>query len=527
MQIRASMIAFMVRKRSGRTIELGGNANCVIEHARVYRGSAMNQATLYVLSSEYRMQSVLAELPAGVAESCAFVACPDAGVTSEELLECVGSALVELTRWDASLKDALLNDLTLPMVIELGEDIFTNPYAFVDKDLVTLAASERYSDHIVALMQGGADDPFEIDRAQKPEDLARRKRTGLANDEDQLPPQRVRELVEDERFFAVARLKEPFYYDSPVGPWTSYCINLIEDGIWMVRLVFYSEDGARLDPGEELLAQHFFGYIVEIYRRFTGAFESARSQSDTLHALLRDVLVGQQDFDPAAAREALALYGWDASNEYTVVKLVFFAGANWETAAPYICRQLERQWRNSVAFTLGTSIVWLFNHSLVQIKHHGGEFMSSVVHLLREHACKAGLSDTFDDFGLVRTYYHEAELALSLGQVRDPHFWYFNFGDYALDYIAYQATRQLGANQVAHKGLLALKAHDAAKGTDYVETLKAYLDNNQNAVRTAEQLFVHRTSLIRRIQRIEKIGNLNLADANEVAYLQISFRILE
>ena len=192
-----------------------------------------------------------------------------------------------------------------------------------------------------------------------------------------------------------------------------------------------------------------------------------------------------------------------------------------------ICRQLERQWRNSVAFTLGTSIVWLFNHSLVQIKHHGGEFMSSVVHLLREHACKAGLSDTFDDFGLVRTYYHEAELALSLGQVRDPHFWYFNFGDYALDYIAYQATRQLGANQVAHKGLLALKAHDAAKGTDYVETLKAYLDNNQNAVRTAEQLFVHRTSLIRRIQRIEKIGNLNLADANEVAYLQISFRILE
>ena len=41
MQIRASMIAFMVRKRSGRTIELGGNAN----HADVCKrcGDALDE----------------------------------------------------------------------------------------------------------------------------------------------------------------------------------------------------------------------------------------------------------------------------------------------------------------------------------------------------------------------------------------------------------------------------------------------------------------------------------------------------
>lgn len=513
------MLVYLVRKCHSLDVTLLGEAACPISKVRIYLGGARQSETLYVAGPGYRPESLAVDLSSQ--DRYAFVSAPQ--VAPEGLLEACYDALVALERWDGQLKNALLGDVSLPLYMELGEKIFSSPYAFVDKDLVTLAASRHYASHFAGMDRSGAE-PASSDGSRA---LGLRRSQGLAADEYQLPPTRVQEMVENEHFFEVARYDQPFYYDEEQGDWSAYCINLTENGIWTARLVFYlGMCGARMEAGEEQLAQHYFTYLVEVYKRYTGSLETSRSQSDALHTLLRQLLVERREPQRGQMDEALESYGWGNGDEYTLVRFVFFEGANWEVAASYLCRQLEWQWRNSVALASGHAIIWVFNHSLVQIKHRGGEFMQSVVHLMREHACKAGLSDSFSNFSAVRSYHYEAEMALTLGQAKDPHFWYFRFGDYLPEYLLHQATEHLSGEQLVHPGLLALQAHDAQKDTDYLPTLLCYLRHNQNAVRTADELYIHRTSLIRRIGRIKNLSGIDLDDAGEVAYVLFSYRLL-
>jgi sugar diacid utilization regulator len=68
------------------------------------------------------------------------------------------------------------------------------------------------------------------------------------------------------------------------------------------------------------------------------------------------------------------------------------------------------------------------------------------------------------------------------------------------------------------QGLLDLLA-SGAKGKQLVETLEAYLENAGDVQATAEQLFVHRTTLYYRLQRIEELTGASLSNgADRLAF---------
>jgi DNA-binding PucR family transcriptional regulator len=151
----------------------------------------------------------------------------------------------------------------------------------------------------------------------------------------------------------------------------------------------------------------------------------------------------------------------------------------------------------------------------------------AVLETIRTYACKAGISDPFGDFAHVLSSYRECEAALATGQVTDPHLWYYRFGDMGLDYIMCKATEDFPAELLASKKLLALVRADEDGQGEYVKTLRCYLDNRQSATRTAEELFMHRTSLLRRLERIVRISGIDFDDADEVLYLALSLRMLD
>ena len=86
---------------------------------------------------------------------------------------------------------------------------------------------------------------------------------------------------------------------------------------------------------------------------------------------------------------------------------------------------------------------------------------------------------------------------------------------------------RLPDTMLCHEGLLALRDHDAAKGTEYMHTLRVYLDSNLNAVQSARQLFIHRSTLLYRLEKIREILDSPLNDPEELLYLSLSFRLFE
>lgn len=70
-----------------------------------------------------------------------------------------------------------------------------------------------------------------------------------------------------------------------------------------------------------------------------------------------------------------------------------------------------------------------------------------------------------------------------------------------------------------------LAAYDAEKGTDLVGTLEAYFACAGNLKRMSERLFTHYNTILYRVDRIEAICALSLANPNERLNLQLGLKI--
>lgn len=69
--------------------------------------------------------------------------------------------------------------------------------------------------------------------------------------------------------------------------------------------------------------------------------------------------------------------------------------------------------------------------------------------------------------------------------------------------------------------------HDGHKGVDLVHTLRVFLDNNGNLQKTADQLFIHRSTLQYRLDRISEILKINLKDAEETFNLMLALKLYD
>ena len=60
-----------------------------------------------------------------------------------------------------------------------------------------------------------------------------------------------------------------------------------------------------------------------------------------------------------------------------------------------------------------------------------------------------------------------------------------------------------------------------------MKTLRVYLDQNLNAMQTAKELFIHRSTFLYRLEKIKEILDSRLDDPDELVYLSLSFRLLD
>jgi DNA-binding PucR family transcriptional regulator len=79
------------------------------------------------------------------------------------------------------------------------------------------------------------------------------------------------------------------------------------------------------------------------------------------------------------------------------------------------------------------------------------------------------------------------------------------------------------ADQVLGK----LLRHDSSDKGHLLETLRVYFKNRGNVMKTARALYIHRNTLLYRLDRIREIGAYDLDDAETRLQLQLALRAHE
>ena len=73
----------------------------------------------------------------------------------------------------------------------------------------------------------------------------------------------------------------------------------------------------------------------------------------------------------------------------------------------------------------------------------------------------------------------------------------------------------------------ALLKYDEAKQTDYCKVLECYLNHDGSVKEAAEELYVHRNTINKKINKIEEITGLDLSSLDVRSRFKIAFMIQE
>ncbi len=122
--------------------------------------------------------------------------------------------------------------------------------------------------------------------------------------------------------------------------------------------------------------------------------------------------------------------------------------------------------------------------------------------------------------------YLEAKDAVNFGHRifgRDSIVTFEELGIYKL-LCKYEDREEL--KKFVHPALWALKEYDKDKNNELIDTLEKYLSCNLNAVKTAEELYVHYKTVLYRLNRIKELTNLDIEDRGKMLEIEVGLKIL-
>ena len=148
---------------------------------------------------------------------------------------------------------------------------------------------------------------------------------------------------------------------------------------------------------------------------------------------------------------------------------------------------------------------------------------ASLREFLLENAFAGGLSDPFEDITLLKDHHAQAMTALQYGGEEAG---LYLFSACAMEHLlSFFPQERLGS--LVHPALLTLREQDRVGGSELYETLRIYLEHERSLVRTAAALFIHRNTLLYRLEKLRQLVDLDLDDPELRLYLTLSYRMLE
>lgn len=282
-------------------------------------------------------------------------------------------------------------------------------------------------------------------------------------------------------------------------------VNLFENGEYAGCVTIHYDRRRHLNSDDALAA--YLGELLEYaLRKYSSVASSERSE---LRQALQDIIDGYQV--SLAQRRVIDLS--ILQQQHVCIRIKFNASAI-QIPTKYLCNMLEKEFRRSAAFEYDGSIVCLIEISAEQtVQNSYAEFLTKRLSmLLRSMDAYFGISDPFEDIYQTKLYYLQACAAMDNGRLFAPQQRFYFFQEFALKELIINAVGNLPIEMYYSEGLHRLKKHDETSAVSYIDTLRTFLDENMSITKTTARLYINRSTLIERLNRIKRELGCDLND---------------
>lgn len=139
----------------------------------------------------------------------------------------------------------------------------------------------------------------------------------------------------------------------------------------------------------------------------------------------------------------------------------------------------------------------------------------------------AGVSSVFSDFNELDQARQQAQCSWEYARKNKMGAGLAIYNTYKLQDLLSKAQKAFPLSAFCDDVLLQIRSHDLANQTEYEQTLRVFLENEQNIQKTAEVLFLHKNTILYRIGKLRDVFGINFKDYRQLAQLYCSFLIAE
>ncbi len=248
--------------------------------------------------------------------------------------------------------------------------------------------------------------------------------------------------------------------------------------------------------------------------------EKYRGMDDRVRGLLQGRAVEAQDL-----AQLMQMLSWDAVDKYLCIRL------KPQEGSPNTV--MDRLLHSDLFQTFPGSYIMLEDReqcvtvnltrnamTLPQLHH-------TLAPLCRDYCLYAGISVPVTGIRELHLAYYQAGVALEQAFRLRNERWIVSFPECTLDFLMEHLDAPLTAQHLVDPELRILLEHDRETGSQYFETLRVYLLMERDIPRTAQELIIHRTTLLYRLKKIQSLIHINLDDPWQRLRLLLSLWILE
>lgn len=299
------------------------------------------------------------------------------------------------------------------------------------------------------------------------------------------------------------------------------CINLFNETDGYIGCVYLEGGNRGFSEGEKALAEYLGSLMEKAIARNPSILTSEQTS-------MKNTLINLVNEYPLTANQKWNLNLTKPGQHFVCITQ---HSANRFSRLPrgYICGAFESEFPGSFAFPKENVIVCFLDVSRLADKK-GSYYANLNVKLkkfLAETSGIAGISNGFTDLSGARIAYIQAETAIENGMVTNPETAIYYFQSYALMSMVINASGNLPAEAYFSEKLQNLIQHDKTGPISYLETLRVFLRSSMSFSQTAEELYIHRSTVVDRISRIERELDVSLKDPDTRLQLEIILKAME
>ena len=436
---------------------------------------------------EYNLIAFVGSLPhdAALPHRCDII-CFDYDISLDKVFNALQVCVGSFANWLMDISELSAAGSDVKRMIERSIPIFENSMTVTDYDLRVIGCCST-------------------DRTQEPPLVF------MDNTYERVPLDMARHYID--RIPANTRRREPFFFNDPQGH--NYCINLFKDDTY-IGCCSLSNHAHEIQQFETLLFQMLASYVR---RALIAQGGTPDEQIHTMTSIFSR-LVKREQVPRSQVEQALELLErTTGGREGRSWRCIVIRNANRFNEMPegYVTTSIRELIPSSHAFFHENDLVVF---TLLRDGDDIGKLRARLGPFLKDMNFRAGVSRPFDDVFSAFPAYRQAACALESGQAADKVQALWTFDETALGYMLVHGIGEFDAEHIIAPELIRLAALGPSDiGLEYIETLRAYLDNNCNGLQTSKTTYLHRSTLAQRIERIREYVNLNSAEHR--LYLQM------